>query len=119
MVFSLFFALGDIDLRRLAGCSSLNELYEKSSCSLYLDNISVPLIFMNALDDPIIPIPLLGIAKKYAGIFKLYFTNFDVGVFNLFNHAETHDKSAFILSTHGGHLGFYEGGLIKPNCVTW
>lgn len=74
MVFSLFFfALGDIDPRRLAGCSSLNELYEKSSCSLYLDNISVPLIFMNALDDPIIPIPLLGIAKKYAGIYTLKF----------------------------------------------
>lgn len=30
---------------------------------------------MNALDDPIIPIPLLGIAKKYAGIFKLHFTS--------------------------------------------
>lgn len=29
------------------------------------------------------------------------------------------DKSAFILTTHGGHLGFYEGGLLKPNPVTW
>lgn len=32
---------------------------------------------------------------------------------------ENRDKSAFILTTHGGHLGFYEGGLLKPNPVTW
>lgn len=35
------------------------------------------------------------------------------------DNAERHDKAVFILSTHGGHLGFYEGGLFKPNPVTW
>lgn len=114
--------------RRIAGCESLNELYEKSSCSLYLDNISIPLVFINAQDDPIIPEPLLDIAKGYAG--TLHFP-FCFGFYNGFAHhslmrfifyltrAESRDKSAFVLSSHGGHLGFYEGGLVKPNCVTW
>lgn len=33
--------------------------------------------------------------------------------------SESRDRSAYILTTHGGHLGFYEGGLLKPNPVTW
>ena len=106
--------------RRLAGYGSLDELYEKSSCSLYMDNISVPFVMMNAQDDPIIPDHLFSIPQQYAGwcwinlytcsLFQSFFSNMKI---------ENRDKSAFILTTHGGHLGYYEGGLIKPNCVTW
>lgn len=35
---------------------------------MYMDNISVPFVLMNAEDDPIIPEHLHDIAKKYAGI---------------------------------------------------
>ena len=34
-------------------------------------------------------------------------------------HTENREKSAFILTSHGGHLGFYEGGIVRPNPVTW
>lgn len=32
---------------------------------------------------------------------------------------ETHDKSMFVTLTHGGHLGFFEEGLVFPNPVSW
>lgn len=31
----------------------------------------------------------------------------------------TREKSAFILLSHGGHLGFHEGGLLSTNPVSW
>ena len=33
--------------------------------------------------------------------------------------AETHPKLLYIEQKYGGHLGFYEGGLVCPNHVTW
>lgn len=32
---------------------------------------------------------------------------------------ESHPKALYIECHHGGHLGFYEGGLINPNPLTW
>ena len=32
---------------------------------------------------------------------------------------ETHPKTMYIETLHGGHLGFYEGGLVNPNPLTW
>jgi len=84
--------------RRIHGYEGINEMYRQNSCSMYMDNITVPMVFINAHDDPIIPESLLAWPKSFA---------------------ERHDKAVFILSTHGGHLGFYEGGLFKPNPVTW
>lgn len=31
----------------------------------------------------------------------------------------SHDKTMFLEIAHGGHLGFYEGGLVYANPVTW
>lgn len=31
----------------------------------------------------------------------------------------TQDKVAYIEMANGGHLGFYEGGLIYPNPISW
>ncbi|KAG5666442.1 hypothetical protein PVAND_014470 [Polypedilum vanderplanki] len=78
--------------------SSTNELYKWSSCINYLKNIEKPIIFINSLDDPLVPDDLLKPIRKFA---------------------ETHPKVLYIESTHGGHLGFYEGGLINPNPLTW
>lgn len=52
---------------RIAGYESINELYQQSSCSKYLENITIPVVFINAQDDPIIPEPLLVWPKQYAG----------------------------------------------------
>lgn len=41
-------------------------------------------------------------------------------VFIIFNHfSASRPNVAYIELAHGGHLGFYEGGLIYPNPVTW
>jgi len=42
--------------RRLAGFDTVDEMYKQSSCSLYMDNITMPLVFINAQDDPIVKI---------------------------------------------------------------
>lgn len=78
--------------------NSISELYKWSSSINYLENIDRPMLFINAKDDPIVPEPLLDPVKKLAT-----------------------EKSniAYIEVAHGGHLGFYEGGLIYPNPVTW
>lgn len=31
----------------------------------------------------------------------------------------SHDKAMYLELAHGGHLGFYEGGLIYANPVNW
>lgn len=31
----------------------------------------------------------------------------------------SHDKVMYLELAHGGHLGFYEGGLVYANPVTW
>lgn len=30
-----------------------------------------------------------------------------------------HGSALYLELAHGGHLGFYEGGLVYPNPVTW
>lgn len=36
----------------------------------------------------------------------------------LLNLAQT-ERTCYVEVAHGGHLGFYEGGFIYPNPVTW
>lgn len=31
----------------------------------------------------------------------------------------TNENVIFAVTHHGGHLGFYEGGLIYPDTITW
>lgn len=33
--------------------------------------------------------------------------------------AESTPRTLYVELAHGGHLGFYEGGLLYPNPVTW
>ena len=53
--------------RRLAGYETVDEMYKQSSCSLFMDTITVPIVFINAQDDPIVPEPLLSIPQQYVG----------------------------------------------------
>jgi len=84
--------------RRISGFATMEEFYKKSSCVSVWDKIKVPMVFVNAKDDPIVPPPLLRHVRNAAG---------------------QKDNFLFIEQKYGGHLGFYEGGFIYPNPLTW
>ncbi|XP_034941848.1 abhydrolase domain-containing protein 2 [Chelonus insularis] len=84
--------------RRVHNFRSVTELYKWSSSINYLHNIKTPIVFINAFDDPIVPEVLLEPIKKYTA---------------------SHSNTLYIQVAHGGHLGFYEGGLLYPNPITW
>ncbi|XP_012258444.2 abhydrolase domain-containing protein 2 [Athalia rosae] len=84
--------------RKVHNFRSVKELYKWSSSLNYLTNISTPMVFINALDDPIVPEPLLNPIKDFAS---------------------QHSNILYVEVAHGGHLGFYEGGLLYPNPITW
>ncbi|XP_020279159.1 abhydrolase domain-containing protein 2 [Pseudomyrmex gracilis] len=84
--------------RKVHNFRSVQEMYTWSSCAFYLDNLTTPMVFINALDDPIVPEVLLNPIKE---------------------HAASHPNTLYIELAHGGHLGFYEGGLLYPNPITW
>ncbi|XP_014211316.1 abhydrolase domain-containing protein 2 [Copidosoma floridanum] len=84
--------------RKVHNFRSVNELYKWSSCEFYLDSIATPMVFINAIDDPIVPETLLTPIKEFAA---------------------TKSQSLYVELSHGGHLGFYEGGLLYPNPITW
>ncbi|XP_034128968.1 abhydrolase domain-containing protein 2 isoform X1 [Drosophila guanche] len=84
--------------RKVYNFASTQELYKWSSSLFYFDTIEKPMIFINAKDDPLIPEDLLLPIKEYA---------------------TTRQNTAYVEVAHGGHLGFYEGGFLYPNPVTW
>jgi len=90
--------LDDAYTRRISGYSSLDEMYKKSSCVTYWHNIKVPMVFVNALDDPIVPPALLRIVRNAAG---------------------TRENFMYVEQKYGGHLGFYQGGFCYPDPLTW
>merc|ERR1719348_1137697 len=90
--------LDDVYTRKLAGFKSLPEFYHAMSCRPHLQNIKVPMVFINAVDDPIVPPPLLEVVR---------------------DAALRHDKMIYVEQKFGGHLGFYEGGLFYSNPLTW
>jgi len=90
--------LDDLYTRRLAGFANLSEFYKAMSCSNHLNNIKVPMVFINARDDPVVPPPLLEIVR---------------------DAALNHDNMIYIEQKFGGHLGFYEGGFVYSNPLTW
>jgi len=79
------------------GYPSFEEFMRENSCSQHLDKIEhIPLLLINAIDDPLIgpfyhDIPL-GVAKRK-------------------------DNVAFVETHHGGHLGYFEKGMFYPREV--
>lgn len=59
--------LDDAYTRKLYNFSSTSEMYKWSSCINYLPNIEKPIIFINALDDPLVPEVLLPPIRAFAG----------------------------------------------------
>ena len=89
---------------------------------------------LNALDDPLVPEALLETAKTFAG--KLFFffdekifvtlwflTKFHTFVRTYFTffalRVASKQNVVFATTRHGGHLGYFEGGIAAPNTTTW
>ncbi|XP_048589593.1 monoacylglycerol lipase ABHD2 [Nematostella vectensis] len=84
--------------RRMACFDDLIEFYQHNSSSNYLHNVKLPLLLLNARDDPIVPEQLYVSPKK---------------------HVHENPNAMFVVTEHGGHLGYYEGGLIGISDLTW
>lgn len=52
--------------RKVHNFKSVTELYQWSSCVNYLQDIGIPMIFINARDDPIVPEALLQPIRQFA-----------------------------------------------------
>jgi len=90
--------LDDRYTRRIVGCKTVKEMYSKVSCVHHMKNIAVPMVYINAVDDPLVHPDLLEIVRDVA-----------------LNKPNT----LYIEQKFGGHLGFYEGGLFYPKPLTW
>lgn len=90
--------LDDIYTRRLAGFNNLSDFYNAMSCKPHLPNIKVPMVFINSLDDPVVPAELLEVVR---------------------DAALNNPNMIFVEQKFGGHLGFYEGGFFYSNPLTW
>jgi abhydrolase domain-containing protein 2 len=59
--------LDDAYTRKIHNFPSTNEMYKWSSCINYLPNIEKPIVFINALDDPLVPEVLLSPIRNFVG----------------------------------------------------
>ncbi|XP_071788506.1 monoacylglycerol lipase ABHD2-like [Asterias amurensis] len=77
---------------------SCEDFYKECSCASHIKKIHLPMLLLNAGDDHLIP-------KRH----------------NLTPHeyAKEAPNALYVLTKHGGHLGFFEGGLLVPNTVSW
>ncbi|KAJ2737576.1 hypothetical protein GGI20_006412, partial [Coemansia sp. BCRC 34301] len=71
---------------KVSGYKDLAEYHERSGCAAYVDDISIPFLAINSLDDRITPPQGIPVAK---------FT--------------VNPSIALALVPHGGHLGFLTG----------
>lgn len=92
-------ALDEYYSRRVHGFKTVEEFYDSCSCLSRIPNIKIPMIFINALDDPLIPEPLWRPVQELC--------------------RNPNNDHVFLLLKHGGHLGFLEGGALKPNSTSW
>ncbi|XP_029378997.1 monoacylglycerol lipase ABHD2-B-like isoform X1 [Echeneis naucrates] len=90
--------IDDTIMRKFHSHSSLKEYYEKESCVHYIHKVTVPLLLVNSSDDPLVHQSLLDIPR---------------------NLAEKMPNVIFVLTQHGGHLGFFEGAMLFPQPLTW
>uniref|UniRef100_A0A0K0ENN7 AB hydrolase-1 domain-containing protein n=1 Tax=Strongyloides stercoralis TaxID=6248 RepID=A0A0K0ENN7_STRER len=84
--------------RRVYGFKSVDDFYEWCGSINSIPNIKIPMVFVNAEDDPIVPEQLYSLVQ---------------------NICRRKNNLAHVLTKHGGHLGFLEGKSLKPNSVTW
>lgn len=84
--------------KKMAGFHNLDEFYAVNSSCNYINQIKIPVFLLNASDDPLVPEEL-----------------FDTP----YNHVKCNESAVFVVTHHGGHLGFYEGGFFTVFPLTW
>uniref|UniRef100_A0A914HUW3 AB hydrolase-1 domain-containing protein n=1 Tax=Globodera rostochiensis TaxID=31243 RepID=A0A914HUW3_GLORO len=91
---------GLVDEQKLWSSTSLlwfDECYSRRVHN-FTSDIKIPMIFVNTLDDPLVPEALWDPVRQLC---------------------ESHPLHSFVLLKHGGHLGFLEGNSLRPRSVTW
>ena len=94
-------ALHELDTEftiKLLNESDINYFYQENSSSPFLDKVHIPVLLLNAEDDPMIPEEHHKYSKRLI---------------------EVNDNALFVVSPFGGHLGFFEGGYVLANRLTW
>lgn len=84
--------------RKMAGFESLESFYKWNSCCNYMHNVKMPVLMLNARDDPLVSKRLFNTPRE---------------------HVHTNPNAIFVVTRHGGHLGFYEGGPFSVSTLTW
>ncbi len=92
------YELDDAYAKKMHGFENVDEFYAMCSCANYFDGVTVPMVFINSEDDPIVPPPLLAVVKEAC---------------------KKRENFLYVEQKFGGHLGFYEGGYLIPNPTTW
>lgn len=77
---------------------NIDDFYQENSSSPFLEKIHIPVLLLNAKDDPMIP------EEHFKHMRRL---------------TEVNNNALFVVTPFGGHLGFFEGGYIFANKITW
>jgi len=85
------FEFDDIYTAPVNGFKNAKEYYDKNSAKQFLKDIHVPTLLIHAQDDPFMPPSIL--PKK----------------------TEISESVQLLVSKNGGHVGFIEGSMFKPN----
>jgi len=80
---------------KIHGYKSTTDYYREHSCVQWLKDVSVPLLLMNAMDDPLFSLDQIPV-----------------------NSALENENLLMVLTKHGGHLGWCQG-FILPSLVHW
>jgi len=74
---------------------SVDQYYKESSCRPVLKHVSIPLLLVNAKDDPVVPPVLLP-----------------------YSELDENENLVLVTTNYGGHLGFAKG-FIQPEKYSW
>lgn len=59
--------------RKVNNFKNLHEFYQWSSCLYYINNVNIPMVFINSKDDPLVPenllVPIQNFARKEINYF--------------------------------------------------
>ncbi|XP_064616672.1 monoacylglycerol lipase ABHD2-like [Liolophura sinensis] len=91
-------ALDNLYSKKRHGFEKLKDFYTWCSSANFINNITLPMLILNSEDDPLVPPDLHDVPKSYVA---------------------EHKNALFVVTKHGGHLGFFEHGLVKPDRITW
>ena len=67
MAAATLFELDDVYNRKRLGFKTLDEMYRSWSSKTYWENIEVPMVYINATDDPLVPPQMLEPVRELAG----------------------------------------------------